>query len=85
MAPIGVAQNAAALELAKELRAAGLTVEVGDGGFKIGKSFGFADAVARRVVLVGEDEVASGVFTVKTFATGEQVKVERGELIASLT
>jgi histidyl-tRNA synthetase len=85
MAPIGVAQNAAALELAKELRAAGLTVEVGDGGFKIGKSFGFADAVARRVVLVGEDEVASGLFTVKTFATGEQVKVERGELIASLT
>jgi histidyl-tRNA synthetase len=84
VAPIGVSQNAAALELAKSLRLAGLSVEVGDGGFKIGKSFGFADAVARRVVLVGEDEVASGVFTVKTFATGEQVKVARGELVGVL-
>jgi histidyl-tRNA synthetase len=84
VAPIGVAQNAAALELAKSLRGAGLSVEVGDGGFKIGKSFGFADAVARRVVLVGEDEVKSGVFTVKTFATGEQVKVARAELVGAV-
>ena len=44
---IGRGQHTDALALAHELRAAGLTVEVGDGGFKIGKSFGFADAVAR--------------------------------------
>jgi histidyl-tRNA synthetase len=31
-------------------------------------------------VLLGEDEVASGVMTVKMFATGEQVKVPRAEL-----
>jgi histidyl-tRNA synthetase len=31
-------------------------------------------------VLLGEDEAASGVYTVKTFATGEQVKVAGGEL-----
>jgi histidyl-tRNA synthetase len=31
-------------------------------------------------VLLGEDEVASGVMTVKTFASGEQVKVPRAEL-----
>jgi histidyl-tRNA synthetase len=80
IAPIGTAQNPAALALAHDLRAAGLTVEVGDGSFKIGKSFGFADAVARNVVLLGEDEVATGIITVKNFASGEQNKVPQAEL-----
>jgi histidyl-tRNA synthetase len=84
IAPLRVEQNAAALALAKELRAAGLRVEVGDGSFKLRKSFEMADAVARRIVLLGEDEVASGVATVKSFATGEQVKVERAGLVAML-
>jgi len=80
VAPLGVAQNAAALALAKELRREGLSVEVGDGSFKLRKSFDVADKVARAMVLLGEDEVASGVITVKAFATGEQVKVPRAEL-----
>ena len=84
IAPIGIAQNPAALALARELRSAGLKVEVGEGSFKIGKSFGFADALARHVILLGEDEAASRVYTVKTFATGEQVKVARTELVATL-
>ena len=84
IAPLGVAQNAAALKLARELRAAGVSAEVGDGSFKIRKSFEAADKVARHVVLLGEDEVATGVLTVKTFATGEQVKVERSNLEAVL-
>ncbi len=84
LAPLGVGQNAAALALAKELRRDGLTVEVGDGSFKLRKSFDAADKVARRIVLLGEDEVATGVLTVKTFATGEQVKVERAKLAATL-
>ena len=84
IAPLGVAQNAAALALARELRREGLIVEVGDGSFKLRKSFDVADKVARRIVLLGEDEVATGVLTVKTFATGEQVKVERAKLAATL-
>jgi histidyl-tRNA synthetase len=80
IAPLGTAQNPAALALARELRAAGLTVEVGDGSFKIGKSFGFADAVARNIVLLGEDEVATNVLTVKTFATGEQCKIQSSQI-----
>jgi histidyl-tRNA synthetase len=77
VAPLGVERNAAALALAREMRRAGLSVEVGDGSFRLKKSFEAADRVARRVVLLGEDEVASGVATVKTFATGEQTKVAR--------
>jgi histidyl-tRNA synthetase len=84
IAPLGMERNAAALQLARELRRAGLSVEVGDGSFRLKKSFEAADKVARRVVILGEDEVASGVVTVKTFATGEQVKVERGALIGEL-
>jgi len=80
IAPLGVAQNPAALKLARDLRAQGLTIEVGDGSFKIGKSFGFADAIARNIILLGEDEVASDTATVKTFATGEQVKIERSQI-----
>ena len=84
IAPIGTAQNPAALALAHDLRAAGLAVEVGDGSFKLGKSFGAADKLARHVVLLGEDEVVTNIFTVKTFATGEQVKIERDGLVERL-
>jgi histidyl-tRNA synthetase len=80
IAPMGVAQNAAALALARELRRAGLSVEVGDGSFRLKKSFEAADRVARHVVLLGEDEVSTGVLTVKTFATGEQKKVLHADL-----
>jgi histidyl-tRNA synthetase len=84
VAPLGVAQNSAALALARQLRRNGLNVEVGDGSFKLRKSFDVADCVARAIVLLGEDELASGVLTVKTFATGEQVKVPRAELVDRL-
>jgi histidyl-tRNA synthetase len=84
IAPMGIAQNAAALQLAKELRAAGLTVEVGDGTFRLRKSFEAADKLAHRMVIVGEDEVSSGIFTVKYFEAGEQTKVPRSELAATL-
>src|SRR6202048_822587 len=84
IAPMGIAQNAAALLLAKELRAAGLTVEVGDGTFRLRKSFEAADKLAHRMVIVGEDELASGLFTVKYFDAGEQTKVPRSDLAATL-
>jgi histidyl-tRNA synthetase len=84
IAPMGVAQNAAALALAQELRRAGLSVEVGDGTFRLKKSFEAADKLARRMVIVGEDEVSSGILTVKDFNAGEQVKVPRGELVVAL-
>ncbi len=65
IAPMGIAQNPFALALAKELRAAGLTVELGDGMFRLRKSFETADKLAHRMVIVGEDEVSSGMFTLE--------------------
>ena len=84
IAPMGVVQNPAALKLAQDLRRAGLTVEVGDGNFRLKKSFEAADKLARRMVIFGEDEAASGVLTVKDFAKGEQEKIPRAELAAAL-
>jgi histidyl-tRNA synthetase len=84
IAPIGPAQNAAALALARDLRREGLTIEVGDGKFKLGKSFDTADKQARHIILLGEDEAATKILTVKTFATGEQVKVERADVVTTL-
>jgi histidyl-tRNA synthetase len=84
IAPLGPERNAAALALARELRRAGLSVEVGDGAFRLKKSFEAADRVARHIVILGEDELASGILTVKTFATGLQTKIARNELAQSL-
>ncbi len=84
MAPVGEAQGPAALKLARELRAAGLRVELGDGNFRLKKSFEVADKVARKIVLLGEDEMATGVVTVKDFGTGVQSKVPRQNLASEL-
>jgi histidyl-tRNA synthetase len=84
IAPLGAANNPAALALARELRASGLKVEVGDGTFKLRKSFDTADTLARHIILLGEDEVATNVLTVKTFSTGEQIKIPRAKLTEAL-
>jgi histidyl-tRNA synthetase len=84
IAPLGEAQNVAALSLARELRRAGLTIEVGDGSFRLKKSFELANAVARHIVILGEDEAATSIYTVKTFSNGEQQKIPRNELLSLL-
>ena len=84
VAPLGEGVNAAALALARELRRGGLTVDLGDGSFRLKKSFEAADRAARKIVILGEDELASGILTVKDFATGIQRKVPRVELAESL-
>ena len=92
IAPLGEAKdpdaltriNSAALALARGLRRAGLSIALGDGSFRLKKSFEAADKVARSIVILGEDELRSGILTVKDFATGTQTKVPRAELAAHL-
>ena len=80
LAPLGDALNAPALALARDLRRQGLRVELGDGSFRLKKSFEIADKMARNIILYGEDEHVSGILTVKNFATGEQNKIPREAL-----
>ncbi len=84
IAPLGEALNPAALALARELRRGGLSVELGDGSFRLKKSFEAADRTARRIVILGEDELQSGILTVKDFSTGNQSKVSRADLAGVL-
>jgi len=84
IAPLTEAQNAPALQLARELRRAGLRIDLGDGSFRLKKSFEMANKLARAIVLLGEDEERSGILTVKTFATGEQTKIPRDQLATAL-
>jgi histidyl-tRNA synthetase len=89
IAPLSEGQNPAALELARELRRPtperqGLRIELGDGSFRLKKSFEAADKVARAIVLLGEDEAQSGILTVKDFSSGVHSKVARAELAVFL-
>jgi histidyl-tRNA synthetase len=84
IAPLGEVLNAPALALARELRREGLRIELGDGSFKLKKSFETGNKLARAIVLFGEDEAASGILTVKDFSSGEQQKVPRASLAEHL-
>jgi histidyl-tRNA synthetase len=76
--------NAAALVLARELRHHGLWIELGEGSFRLKKSFEAAEKTARQIVILGENELQSGILTVKNFSSGVQTKVPRGELTVFL-
>jgi histidyl-tRNA synthetase len=85
IAPLGETMNSAALNLARELRHQGLWIELGEGSFRLKKSFEAADKTARQIVILGEDELKSGILTVKNFSTGIQTKVPRAELAVFLS
>jgi histidyl-tRNA synthetase len=85
IAPMGEGTNLAAISLAKELRQAGLVIDLGDESFRLKKSFETASKLGTRFILiVGENEVKSGEFALKNLATGEQITVSRAELAAKL-
>ncbi len=84
IAPLGEAMNAPALTLARELRREGLRIELGDGAFRLKKSFEIGNKLARSIILLGEDEHRSGILTVKNFAAGEQVRVPRADVARHL-
>ena len=73
--------NGEAARLARELRRHDLVVELGDDSFRLKKSFEAATrAGAKYILIVGENEVKAGAFTLKNLASGEQVSVPRAEL-----
>ena len=79
------AQLPAYLAVASELRAAGIATEVVLDGGKLGKQFKYADrAGIRFVIVLGEDELAKGVVTVKDLRREDQFEVARTELIKTL-
>ena len=81
IAPLGAGMNPNALKLARELRRAGVTVDLGDESFRLKKSFESAEkAGAKFIVIVGDKELAAGQFAVKELASGKQEQVPREQL-----
>ena len=73
---MGKTAEATAIRAARDLRQAGFRVELPPVEQKFGKALGQADKLgARYALILGEDEVASGEWTVKTLADGTQGKV----------
>jgi len=74
-----------ALRLASELRSAGYRVDVYPEPDKLGKQFKYAAAIGvPRVAILGSDERARGVVTIKDMKTGEQTQIPRPDLARSL-
>jgi histidyl-tRNA synthetase len=85
LAWFGAAAQSAAIGLARRLRDAGFVVELTAVEMKFGKSLGLADRLkARYAVIVGDDELAAGVVTVKRLSDGSQQKLNEQELFAYL-
>jgi histidyl-tRNA synthetase len=76
---------ATALRAAKDLRAAGFRVELPPAELKFGKALGQADKLgARYALILGDDEVSSGDWTLKTLADGSQSKFTESDLLKYL-
>ena len=73
---------ATAIRAAKSLRTAGFSVELPPFGQKFGKALGQADKLgARYALILGDNEVASGEWTLKTLADGTQQKLSEPQLL----
>ncbi len=85
IAPLGAGTNREAARLARELRRHDLSVELGDETFRMKKSLETASKLGSRFALiVGENEINSGVFALKNLATGQQEGVPRAELVGKI-
>jgi histidyl-tRNA synthetase len=81
VAPIGEASEKHSARLARDLRASGLSVELGLDG-KLKRSLELANKMgARFVLMVGENEMAAGKYALKNMQSGEQETVDRGDLV----
>lgn len=74
-----------ALDFSTKSREAGIATEVYLNEGKLGKMFGYADKLGIPfVVVVGEDEVRSGVLKLKDMSTGQQQEMRVEEIIRAV-
>lgn len=83
IAPMGDAARRMGFKLAEDLRKAGIKTEFDHVGRSFKAQFKFADKLrAKMVAILGDDELASRVVTVKNMQEGTQRQVEIDGLIA---
>ena len=82
---LGANAYATAIRAAKNLRAAGVSVELPPTEQKFGKALERASKLGSRFALIlGDNEVSSGEWTLKNLATGDQTKIAESHLPAHL-
>jgi histidyl-tRNA synthetase len=82
---MGQAAYPAAVRIARKLRDVGVSVELPAEEMKFKKSLGLADKLgARYALIVGEDEVASSMYTLKNLADASQKKLNENDLLEYL-
>ena len=82
---MGQAAYPTAVNITRRLRGAGLAVELPGEEMKFKKSLGLADKLgARYALIIGEDEVNSGTFTLKRLADSDQKKLSEFDLLEYL-
>jgi len=79
---MGEKAHATAIRAAKDLRGAGFSVELPPIEQKFGKALGHADKLgARYALILGDNEVSEGLWTLKTLADGSQQKLTEPDLL----
>ena len=82
---MGDRAHATAIRAAKDLRKAGFSVELPPVELKFGKALGQADKLgAKYALILGDNEVAEGLWTLKTLADGSQAKFTEPDLLEHL-
>jgi histidyl-tRNA synthetase len=82
---MGKSAEKAAINAAKRLRETGLRVELPPTEQKFGKALGQADKLGSKYALIlGEDEVSSGQWTLKNLSDGTQTKYAEANLLEFL-
>src|SRR6266478_6170530 len=82
---MGERAHATAIRAAKDLRKAGFSVELPPVEQKFGKALGQADKLgAKYALILGENEVSEGLWTLKTLADGSQAKYTEADLLEYL-
>jgi histidyl-tRNA synthetase len=82
---MGEKAHATAIRAAKDLRAAGFSVELPPTEQKFGKALGHADKLgAHYALILGDNEVSEGLWTLKTLADGSQQRLTEQDLLQFL-
>ena len=82
---MGERAQATAIRAAKDLRKAGFSVELPPVEQKFGKALGQADKLgAKYALILGDNEVSEGLWTLKTLADGSQAKFTEPDLLEHL-
>jgi len=82
---MGERAHATAIRAAKVLRKAGFSVELPPVEQKFGKALGQADKLgAKYALILGDNEVSEGLWTLKTLADGSQEKYTEADLLEYL-